>query len=33
MEYKYERGIRIHYIDLKDEAANYIADQWYFIET
>ncbi|ENX16146.1 hypothetical protein F895_01737 [Acinetobacter sp. CIP 64.2] len=32
-DHMYERGIRIHYIDLKDESANYIADQWYFIET
>ncbi|MCH7313378.1 DUF3916 domain-containing protein [Acinetobacter sp. ANC 3882] len=28
-----ERGILIDYIDPKDEADNYRADQWYFIET
>ncbi len=27
-----EQGIHIHYIDLKNETANYIADYWYFIE-
>lgn len=31
-DHMYERGIHIHYIDPNDEAANYIADQWYFIE-
>ncbi len=33
MEYKYERGIRIHYIDLKNETDNYIAITGTFIET
>ncbi|MBO3656872.1 DUF3916 domain-containing protein [Acinetobacter haemolyticus] len=27
-----ERGIHIHYVDLKDVVDNYITDQWYFIE-
>lgn len=31
-ENMYERGIKICYIDLEDEADNYIADQWFFIE-
>lgn len=31
-ENMYERGIKIHYIDPEDEADNYIADQWFFIE-
>lgn len=36
MEYKYERGVHIHYIDPKNETNNEtnndIADYWYFIE-
>ena len=31
-ENMYERGIKIRYIDPEDEADNYIADRWYFIE-
>jgi hypothetical protein len=31
-ENMYERGIKIRYIDPEDEADNYIADRWFFIE-